>query len=110
MVTEEGLSAGASAAGALSDTVTASSSVSSFSAVAIAPTNWSRTSTGTPLRESPHINVCIEHTDYRPLPLESLVTLAKHLLAGEVPEGATTADTMRNAERANGHAARCRGM
>ena len=53
-----------------------------------------------PLRETPHVNVCVEHTDYRPLPLESLLTLAKRLLAGDVPEGATTADRMRNAERA----------
>ena len=50
-----------------------------------------------PLRETPHINVCVEHTDYRPLPLESLVTLAKHLLAGYVPEGATTGDRIQNA-------------
>ena len=53
-----------------------------------------------PLRTTPHINVCVEHTDYRPVPLESLVTLAKRLLAGDVPEGATTGDRIRNAERA----------
>ena len=45
-----------------------------------------------PLRDTPHINVCVEHTEYRPLPLESLLTLGKRLLAGRVPEGATTAD------------------
>ena len=50
-----------------------------------------------PLRATPHINVCVEHTDYRPLPLESLVTLAKRLLAGEVPDGATTGDRIRSA-------------
>ena len=54
-----------------------------------------------PLRDTPHINVCVEHTDYRPLPLGSLVTLAKHLLAGDVPEGATTGDRIRSAEGAN---------
>ena len=36
----------------------------------------------------------------------SLVTLAKHLLAGDVP-GATTDDRVRNAEGANGQAIRC---
>ena len=60
-----------------------------------------------PLRETPHINVCVEHTDYRPLPLGSLVTLAKHLLAGDVPEGTTTDDRIRNAEGANGQTIRC---
>ncbi len=50
-----------------------------------------------PLRDTPHINVCVEHTDYRPLPLESLITLGKHLLAGHVPEGATTTDRIRQA-------------
>ena len=34
-----------------------------------------------PLRARPHINVCVEHTNCRPLPLESLVTLA-NLVAG----------------------------
>ena len=50
-----------------------------------------------PLRDTPHINVCIEHTDYRPLPLESVLTLGKRLLAGRVPEGATTADRISKA-------------
>ena len=50
-----------------------------------------------PLRDTPHINVCVEHTDYRPLPLESLLTLGKRLLAGRVPEGATTADRISKA-------------
>ena len=53
-----------------------------------------------PPGDTPHINVCVEHTDYRPLPLESLVTLAKSLLAGEVPDGTTTVDRIRNAEQA----------
>ena len=51
-----------------------------------------------PLRTTPHINVCVEQTDYRPVPLESLVTLAKLLLAGNVPDGATTGDRIRNAD------------
>ena len=54
-----------------------------------------------------HINVCVAHTDYRPLPLGSLVMLAKQLLAGDVPEGATTDERIRNAEGANGQAIRC---
>ena len=60
-----------------------------------------------PPGDTPHINVCVEHTDYRPLPLGSLVTLAKHLLAGDVREGATTDERIRNAEGANGQAIRC---
>ena len=59
--------------------------------------------------DTPHrINVCVEHTDYRPLPLGSLVTLAKHLLAGKVPEVATTGDRIRSAEDANEQAIRRR--
>ena len=60
-----------------------------------------------PPGDTPHINVCVEHTDYRPLPLGSVVTLAKHLLAGDVREGATTDERIRNAEGANGQAIRC---
>jgi len=41
----------------------------------------------------------VEHTDYRPLPLESLVTLARLLLPGDVPEGATTYDRIRQRTR-----------
>ena len=44
-----------------------------------------------PPGETPHINVCVEHTDYRPLPLESLVTLAKRLLAGQSVAGSRLA-------------------
>ena len=54
-----------------------------------------------PLRETLHINVCVEHTDYRPVPLGSLVTLAKHLLVGHVPDGSTTGDRIRSAEGTN---------
>ncbi len=53
-----------------------------------------------PLRATPHLNVCMEQTDHRPLLLESLATLAKRLLAGDMPDGATTGDRIRNAERA----------
>ena len=51
-----------------------------------------------PLRDTPHINVCVEHTGYRPLRLESLRTLGKAVLSGPTPNGATTADRIRTAE------------
>ena len=58
-----------------------------------------------PPGDTPHINVCVEHTDYRPLRLEKLVGLAKRLrnfglVAGKVPGGATTAERIRSAEAA----------
>ena len=62
-----------------------------------------------PLRQTPHINVCVEHTDYRPLAVESVLRLAKHLLAGPVPEGETTRDRIRRAESSNRQAIRCGG-
>ncbi len=43
-----------------------------------------------PLRESPWINICVEYTDYRPVHLDSLETLAKAMLAGNTPSGNTT--------------------
>ena len=49
-------------------------------------------------RQHAHINVCVEHTDYRPLRLEKLVGLAKRLVAGNVPGGVTTAERIRSAE------------
>ena len=55
-----------------------------------------------PLRDTPHINVCVEHTGYRPLPLESLRTLAKAVLTGRTPDGLTTADRIRSAQRETG--------
>ena len=62
-----------------------------------------------PLRETPHINVCVEHTEYRPLRLESLRTLAGHLLTGHVPEGSTTAARIRSAEAADARAEKHEG-
>ena len=58
-----------------------------------------------PLRTTPHINVCVEQTEYRPVPLESLVTVAKHLLAGDVPEGTTTRERIWSAEAPAGRSA-----
>ena len=60
------------------------------------------------LRETPHINVCVEHTDYRPLPLGSLLTLAKHLLVGHVPDGTTSSDRIQSARGRQQATIRCR--
>lgn len=43
-----------------------------------------------PLRDTPHINVCVEHTDYRPLLLSDVLTLAKRLITTGPPVGNTT--------------------
>ena len=40
----------------------------------------------------PYINVCVEHTDYRPIAVADLVTLAKHQAAGRFLVGDTTID------------------
>ena len=50
-----------------------------------------------PLRQSPHVNVCVEHTGYRPVELGRLIALAKHILARGQPEGATTAERLARA-------------
>ena len=55
-----------------------------------------------PLRTTPHINACVEHTDDSPVPLGSLMALAKRLLACDVPDGATTGDRIRSAEAPSG--------
>ena len=51
-----------------------------------------------PVRETPHINVCVERTGYKPLPLDGVLALAKQMLTGDMPQGATTLDRIRNAE------------
>ena len=33
----------------------------------------------------PYINVCVERTDYRPISVADLATLAKHQAAGRTP-------------------------
>ena len=60
---------------------------------------WS-TSTGTCTTTSRwgqdrHVNICIEHTDYRPLPLPTIVRLAAELVDGQVPDGETTIERLR---------------
>ena len=42
-----------------------------------------------PLRDTPHINVCVDHTDYRPLPIESLLALGKRPLTGRAQRATT---------------------
>ena len=37
-----------------------------------------------------HINICVEHTGYRPLPLGTIRVLAAELATGRVPPGETT--------------------
>ena len=44
-----------------------------------------------PLKDTAHVNVCVEHTGYRPLLLNDLVVLGKRILTrGVPPSGATT--------------------
>ena len=45
--------------------------------------------------------MCVEQTNYRPVRLANLVTLAKRPLTGDVPDGATTGNRIRNAEARN---------
>ena len=55
-----------------------------------------------PLETGPWINVSVEQTGYRPLDVRTQVLpLARALLAGRVPEGATTIDRIRRAGLAN---------
>ena len=52
----------------------------------------------------PYINVCVEHTDYRPIALADLVTLAKHRVAGRLPVGNTTIEQIRRIKDGNASA------
>ena len=49
-----------------------------------------------PLRHGPRVNICVEHTEYRPLPLEVLRRLARARLEDPRPRGETTADEIRS--------------
>ena len=44
-----------------------------------------------PLRNGRLINMCVEHTGYRPLHLGGVLALARALMLGCIPPGATTA-------------------
>ncbi len=48
-----------------------------------------------PLREGPYVNVCVEHTGYRALPLDALRRLARARLDDPRPRAATTAEEIR---------------
>ena len=52
-----------------------------------------------PLREGRYINVCVEHTNYKPIRLERIVRLAKELAAGRSPRGDTTMARLNAAEK-----------
>ena len=45
-----------------------------------------------PLREGPYVNICVEHTEYRPLPLKAVRRLARARLNDPRPRAATTAE------------------
>ena len=48
-----------------------------------------------PLRLGRYVNICVEHTDYRPLPLQAVVRLAAELVDGRTPAGETTIERLR---------------
>ena len=48
-----------------------------------------------PLRPGRSVNICVEHTDYRPLPLQPIVRLAAELVDGRTPAGETTIERIR---------------
>ncbi len=45
---------------------------------------------------SPHINVSVEQLDYRPIQLSRIQALAKEIVAGRYPRGATTMERIAN--------------
>lgn len=49
-----------------------------------------------PPTRSPHINVSVEQLAYRPVPLGRIQALAKRLIAGRYPKGATTMERIDN--------------
>ena len=52
-----------------------------------------------PLREGPYVNMCVEHTEYRPLPLDAVRWLALARLDDPRPRAATTAEEIRCLDR-----------
>ncbi len=48
-----------------------------------------------PLREGPYVNICVEHTEYRPLPLDTVRRLALARLDDPRPRAGTTAEEIR---------------
>lgn len=53
---------------------------------------YGHTHNNEPPGEGPYINVCVEQTEYRPLPLDKVRVLARARLADGQPRGRTTAD------------------
>ena len=49
-----------------------------------------------PLRAGPYVNICVEHTEYRPLPLDAVRRLARARLDDPRPRAATTAEEIRD--------------
>ena len=43
-----------------------------------------------PLRQGRYINICVEHTGYRPVRLQAIVALAQLAVRGQRPAGETT--------------------
>ena len=52
-----------------------------------------------PLRHGPYVNMCVEHTEYRPLALEAVRRLALARLDDPRPRAATTAEEIRRLDR-----------
>ena len=52
-----------------------------------------------PLRLGRYVNICVEHTDYRPLPQQAVVRLAAELVAGRPPACETAVERLRGDRR-----------
>ena len=48
-----------------------------------------------PLREGPYVNICVEHTEYRPLPARRRATAGLGTARRPRPRAATTAEEIR---------------
>ena len=46
------------------------------------------------LRDGPYINICVEHLDYEPVELASVLDLARALLDGHLPRSGTTKERL----------------
>ncbi len=57
--------------------------------------------------DSPHINVCVEHLEYRPVRPKRVLALAKHVLRHGQPRDATTIERIRAAEETENTGASC---
>ena len=52
------------------------------------------------LRPGPFVNICVEHTGYRPLPLEAVRKLANRRLEDPRPRGKTTLEEIEHLDEA----------